>query len=91
MMSLDPLFPHTLLIESMQMLQFRFVVFSRKISIHSSAKGESSCKFCLFVARSAMPLLCRLRTSVTESDVSVMEFTVLAQILHLSALNVILW
>lgn len=36
-----------------------------------------------------MLLLCRFRTSVTESDVSVMEFRVLAQIFDLSALNVI--
>lgn len=47
MMSLQPLLPHTLLTGSMQVLLFRFVVFSRKISIHSSAKGESRCKFCL--------------------------------------------
>lgn len=57
--------------------------------MHSSAKAESAAVSCFSTGRSAFLLLCRFRTGVAESDVSVTEFMVPAQVVDLPDLNVI--
>lgn len=57
--------------------------------MHSSAKAESVAVSCFSTGRSALLLLRWFSIGVAESDVSVMEFMVPAQVVDLSDLNVI--
>lgn len=57
--------------------------------MQSSNRAESAAVSCFSTGRTALLLLCRFRTGVAESDVSVMEFMVPTQVVDLSDLNMI--
>lgn len=69
----------------MQVLQFRFLVFSTRFLYIAQLK-ENLAVNCFSIARSAILFISRFRIMVT--DVSVMTFLVLAQIVDLSDLDV---
>lgn len=56
--------------------------------MHSSDKAECVAVSCFSTSSSAPLLLCRFRTGTAESDVSVTEFMVPAQVVDLSDVNV---